>query len=313
MPEPTLNDIHVDSALTDFSLSYFQDASNYIATSVFPSVNVATRSAKYFTYPKAELLRTDAKKRAPGTEAAVRSYKLSNDTYNCEVHAVAIDVSDQEKANADPALDPEADAARVTTQDIMIARDKAWTQAAFTTGIWGTETTATWNTSTGDVIGDIQTGIVAMMKGTGYRPNTLVLGAEAWYSGLWTSTEVINRLPTNAPRIVTEGFIQDLFGFDKVYILGGVERTADEGATGAPTFIHEDHALLAYVNPGAGLRDVTAGKTFNWSGLTGGGGGIRTKRYEIPERSATRVETDTAFDFKICATDLGYLIKHTVS
>ena len=314
MPEPTLTDIHVDAALTDFSLAYFQQANKYIAPSVFPTVNVAQRSSKYFTYTKADLLRSDATKRSPGTESAVRSYKLSTDSYFCEVYSIAVDVSEQERANADPALDPEEDAARVTTQDLMIARDRIWSAAAFTTGIWGTESTATWNTSSGDVVGDLQTGILSMLQGTGYRPNTLVLGAEAWYSGLWTSTQIIDRLPTDSPRIVSEGFIKDLFGFDRVFILEGVEYTADEGATGSPSFIHEDHALLAYVNPGAGLRDVTAGKTFNWSGLVGGGGGIRTKRLEIPHQDAMpRVETDTAFDFKVTATDLGYLIKHTVS
>ena len=312
--EPTLSQIHVDSALTDFSLSYFQQADKYVAPNVFPTVNVAQRSNKYYTYTKADLLRSDATKRAPGTESAVRSYKLSTDDYYCEVYSIAIDVSEQERANADPALDPEEDAARVTTQDLMILRDREWSVAAFTTGIWATESTATWNTSTGDVVGDIQTGILSVLQETGFRPNTLVLGAEAWYSGLWSSTQIIDRLPDNAPRIVTEGFISDLFGFDRVFILEGVSVEAAEGTTGSPVFIHEDHALLMYVDPGAGLRDVTAGKTFNWSGLTGGGGGIRTKRIEIPHTDAMpRVETDTAFDFKVVATDLGYLIKHTVS
>ena len=88
-----------------------------------------------------------------------------------------------------------------------------------------------------------------------------------------------------------------------------------EGSTGlAPTFIHEDHALLAYVDPGAGLREATAGKTFLWSGLTGGNGGVRTKRLEMPWKDAMpRVEVDAAFDYKVTASDLGILFKDTVS
>jgi len=314
MPEPTLNDIHVDAALTDFSLSYFQQPGKYVAPMVFPSVGVAKRSAKYFTYTKNDLLRSDAKKRAPNTEAAVRNYKLSTDNYNCEVYSIAVDVSEQERANADPALDPEEDAARVTVQDLRIAMDRDWTNAAFSTGIWGTESTATWNTSTGDPVGDLQTGILAILSETGYRPNTLVLGAQAWYNGLWSSTAIIDRLPDNAPRIVTPSFISDLFGFDRTFILEGIEFTGDEGTTGTPGFIHADHALLAYVDPSAGIRDVTAGKTFFWSGLTGSADGVRTKRLEMPWKDAMpRVETDAAWDFKVVATDLGYLIKDTVS
>lgn len=313
MPEPTLSDIHIDSALTDFSLAYFQQSERFVAPSIFPITAVSKRSDKYFTYDKAELMRSDAKKRAPNTESAVRTYKLSNDNYHCEVYSIAVDVSEQERANADPALDPEEDAARIATQDIQIAMDRQWTNAAFTTGIWGTESTATWNTSSGDVVGDLQTGIVAMLEATGQRPNTLVLGAESWYEGLWTSTQLLARLPDNAPRIITPQFMKDLFGFDRVFILDTVEQVV-ESSTGAPAFIHTDHALLAYVDPSAGLRSPTAGKTFMWSGLTGGGGGIRTKRLEMPWKDAMpRVEVDAAFDFKVVATDLGYLLKHTVS
>jgi len=314
MPEPTLSDIHVDSALTDFSVSYFQQADKYVAPSVFPTVNVQQRSNKYYVYTKADLLRSDARKRAPGTESAVRSYKLSTNDYYCEVYSIAIDVSEQERANADPALDPEEDAALVTAQDIMILRDRIWTESVFSTGIWGTESTATWNTSTGDVVGDLKTGILSMLEDTGYRPNTLVLGANAWYDGIWGSTQIIEKLSDASPRIVTEGFIKDLFGFDRVFVLDSVENTAGEGVADDTAFIHDAHALLLYVDPGAGLRGVTAGKTFNWSGLTGGGGGIRTKRLEIPHQDAMpRVEADSAFDFAVTASDLGYLIKFTNS
>lgn len=318
MPEPTLSDIHVDSTLTDFSLAYFQREGTYAGASVFPIVNVSQRSNKYFTYTKNDLLRTDATKRAPNTESAVRDYKISTDSYFCERFSIAVDVPDEATANADAALDPEGDAARVTTQDLQIRMEKEWSAAMFTTGVWGTESTGTWNTSTGDPIDDIQTGILTMLKATGYRPNYLVLSAESFYTGLWTSTQLLERMPTNSNRIVNEGFIKDLFGFERVYVLSGAEFSGDEqssenATTGAMAWVHEDHALLAYVDPGAGLREATAGKTFMWSGLTGGDGGIRTKRLEMPTKSATRIETDIAFDFKVVATDLGYLIKHTVS
>jgi len=314
MPEPTLSDIHVDPALTDFSVAYFQDKSKFVVPNIFPIVPVAQRSAKYHIFDKNEILRSDSKKRAPNTEAPVRGYKLSQDSYHCEVYSIAVDVSEQTRANADPVLDPEEDAAQVTAQDIMIGMDRNWTNAAFSTGVWGTESTATWNTSTGDPIGDIQTGVLTMLEETGKRPNVLALGAESWYSGLWSSTQFLERLPDNAARIVTPNFIAEMFGFDAVYILDTVEFTGDQGTTGDPGFIHEDHALLAYVNPRAGVKEATAGKTFVWSGLVGSGDGIRTKRMYMPWKDAMpRVETDAAYDFKIVATDLGYLIKNTVS
>ena len=182
MPEPTLSDVHVDTALTDFSVAYFQDAGRFAAPNVFPIVNVPNRSGKYFVYDIEELMRSNAALRAPNTEAAVRTYKLSQDSYHAEVYSVAVDVSEQIRANSDPALDPEEDAAAVAIQDMRIAMDKKWTQEAFSTGIWATESTATWNTSTGDPVGDIQTGVKTVLSVMGQRPNTLVLGADSWYT-----------------------------------------------------------------------------------------------------------------------------------
>ncbi len=316
MAEPTLHDVHVDQALTDFSVAYFQEPGAFVARQVFPIVPVAQKSNKYYVYDKAATMRTDAAKRAPGTEAAVRHYTLSTATYDCDVYSVAVDVSEQEAANADAALDPESDAARVTVQDINIRMDVDWATAAFSTGIWATESTATWNTSTGDPIGDIQTGIKTVLQNTGFRPNTLVLGPDSWYTGLWSSTAIIGRLPDNAPRIVTAQFIGNLFDLDRVFIAESIRNTAQEDSTGDPTmaFNFTDHALLAYVDPNPGLRSPTAGRTFMWSGLTGSADGLRTKRMNLAWKDAMpRVETDAAYDFKVTGSDLGYLIKDTVS
>jgi len=316
MPTPTLSDIHVDQALTDFSVATFQDAAGFAATNVFPIVNVQQRSNKYYVYDAKELLRSDAQKRGPGTESAVRDYKISTDNYHCEVYSIAVDVSEQETANADPALDPEEDAARVTIQDIRIKMDQEWSRAAFTTGIWATESTDTWDTSTGIPTLTIATAVKAVLSASGKRPNTLVLGADAWYSGLWTSTQLMDRIPANLPKIVTPEFVGQLFGFDRVFILGAIQSTGMQGSSGiSPAFIsHGDHALVAYVDPVANLRSPTAGKTFMWSGLTGGGDGVRTKRLEMPWKDAyPRVETDVAFDFKVVSTELGALIKHVTA
>lgn len=314
MPEPTLAQQHVDAALTDFSSAYFLDDSAFAAAQVFPAVPVAQKSGKYYVYTKNDLLRSDAQLRAPGTKGATRGYGLEQASFNCDVYSIAINVSEQDRANADAALDPEADAARVTVQDIRNRMEVDWGSVAFSTGVWASESTATWNTSTGDPIGDIQTGIKTILSQTGKRPNTLVLGADSWYSGLWSSTAIVGRLPDNAPRIVTRDFIANLFDLDRVFVLESVRFSGDEGTTGNPAFIHADHALLAHVNPSAGLREATAGKTFIWSGLVGSANGVRTKRYDLPDEDAyPRVESDAAWDFKVVATDLGYLIKDTVS
>lgn len=316
MAEPTLQDVHVDMALTDFSVARWQDNSNFVATQAFPVRAVSQKSNKYHVLDKASALRSEATKRAPNTESAGRGFTMSQDNYNADVYAVHFDVSEQIRANADASVNIESAAAAQTVQDIQIRMDQDWATAAFSTGIWATESTATWNTSTGDPIGDIATGIETILKNTGYTPNTLVLGAEAWYSGLWQSTAIRGLLPDNAPRVITPQIVANHFGLDRVLIAKSVRNTAVEDSTSDPTmaFNNADHALLAYVDPSPGVFTPTAGVTFVWTGLIGSQNGIRTKRFEIPRIDAyPRVETDTAYDFKVVASDLGYLIKYATT
>jgi len=318
MAEPSLGDVHVDAALTDFSLAYFQDPGSFLARQVFPIIGSPKQSNKYHTYDKYELNRTVAQKRAPNTEAAVRTYKLSTDQFYCDVYSIAVDVSEQVRSNADPVLDPEEDAARVTVQDINIMMDRDWNTVAMTTGVWGTDSTGStgvWN-GTGDPINDVSAAKLAVLKATGRDPNTMVIGANAYYEGLANHADVIARLPDNSPRITTPEFLQTLFGVDRVFIARSIYSTVEKGSTGQDTdfAVTGDQALLAYVDPNPGPRTPTAGATFVWSGLVGGGGGIRTKRMDMPWQDAVpRVETDVAFDFKVTGSDLGYLLHNLIT
>jgi len=312
MGEPSLGDVHVDTALTDVSIGYWQSLNDTrrIATSVFPVVPSPKQSNKYHVYTKSELLRTVAQKRAPNTEAAVRNYKLSQDNFFCDVYSVAVDVSEQTIANADAVLDPEADAARLTVDDMTLRMEKDFATAALSTGVWGTESATTASFSSTGLFPKIATAHKTVLQNTGLRPNTLVMTADGWYSGLMNNADIISRLPNDQPKFVTEQFIAQVFMVDRVFILDSVETTSVEGTT-ADTFgfAASNKAALLHVASNPGPRTPSAGYTFVWSGLTGAGAeGIRTKRMEMPWKDAMpRVETDAAYDFKITGSDLGYL------
>ena len=313
--EPTLGDVHVDSALTDYSLAYY-NARQPIGTRVFPTQGVPNKSNKFHVFDKASALRSHAEVRTPGTESAGRTITMSTDNYDADVWAIHFDVDEQIRANADPAADPEKAGALQTVQDITIRMDQEFATAAFSTAIWATESTATWNTSTGDPLGDLQTAKRTVLLNTGFMPNTLVLGADAWLLGLMVSTQIRNLLPDSQGGLVTEGFVANTFGFDNVYVAESIRNTATEDSTGDPAMAFNlgDHALVAYVDPNPSPFTPTAGRTFVWSGLVGSESGIRTKRLDMPWIGAVpRIETDAAFDFKVVGSDLGFLITDTVS
>ena len=318
MAEPGLSDVHVDTALTDFSVAYFQNLTNFVAADFAPTAPSGKQSNKYYVYDKAETMRSDAQKRAPGTEAPVRNYTLSQGSFFCDVYSIASDVSEQVRANADPALDVEEDAARVCAEDIRIKMEIDFATEAFATSKWGTDVTGgtnftKWSDPSSSPLEDVATGIDTVEAATGYTPNTLLLGAKVVNTGLRNHPDIIARLPDNAPRVVTREFLANLFGVDRVLIAKSIRNTADEGATGSYSRILGNHALLAYVDPNPGLRLPTAMRRFVWSGLVGSEDGIRTKRMEMPWKDALpRVETDAAWDFKVTGSDLGYFLSTCV-
>ncbi len=319
MAEPGLSDVHQDQALTDFTVAYFQDLESTAVGGQFaPAVPVGKQSNKYYVYDKAETMRTDAQKRAPNTEAAVRNYTLSTGSYFCDVYSIASDVSEQVRANADAALDVEEDAARVCAEDIRLRMEMDFATAAFATGIWGTDVVGStdftkWSNASSSPIDDVATGSNTVEEATGRTPNTLVIGAKVLNTGLRNHPDIIARLPDNAPRVTTSSFLANLFGVERVLIAKAIRNTADEGATGSYSRILGNHVLLAYVDPSPGLRIPTAMRRFTWSGLVGSEDGLRTKRMEMPWKDALpRVETDAAYDYKVTGSDLGYFLSAAV-
>jgi hypothetical protein len=308
MANPGLADVHIDAALTDYSRAYFQAAEGFVWNKVAPLIPTMKQSDKYFVYDIAETARSDARKRAPGTESALRDYTLSQDSFFADVWSIGMDISEQVLANADDPLDPEQDAVRVLTEDIMIRLEQEFASTFFSTSIWGTDDTdENWSSDASDPIGALLSGINTVRGNTGYTPNTLVLGAASWYNALANHPDILSRIPSNLPQIATPQFLANLIGVQNVYVAQSIRNTAQENLTASFSDNLGAHALLCYVAPNPGPRTATAAAAFNWTGLTGAAGGIRTLRNEIPHKDAfPRIEVQTALDFKVVGSDLGY-------
>ena len=312
MPEPTLSDVHVDAALTDFSVAYFQDPANFAARAFSPTVPVGKQTDRYFITDKSETTRTDAQSRAPGTEAPTRDFKLSTDQYFCDVQSIGYNVSEQIRSNQDPGVDIEEQAARVLADDIKMRIEVDFAAAAFVTSVWDTNVTGTtdfvkWSNAASTPIEDIATGVETIEAATGRTPNKLLIGAAVWRH-LKNHPDVLARISNDTTRIGTTALFAQLAGVDQVIISKAIRNTAEEGLTASLSRILGSNVLLAFVDPNAGLQSTTAMKTFVWSGLIGSSDGVRTKRMDMPWVDALpRIETDASYDFKITGTDLGYM------
>jgi len=328
MPSPVLQDVHISAALTNVSVAYIQDSNHYVADRIFPCVPVVHQANQYFIWSLADFFRDEAQLRADATESAGSGFNLTTQAYSCNVWALHKDIGPQVRANADPALDIDVTSTRALTQKLMIKRDRVFAQKFMTTGLWtgtstgsdivgtaggtpGTGTPAKWSDdANGDPFTDIATQQTAILQGTGFMPNKLLL---AWpvYQALRKHPLVLDRIKYTTQvdaKDVTPAMLAALFDIDEVVVSKAVYNSAAEGLAASMNFIVGSHALLVYSNPAPGLNEPSAGYTFAWQGFTGENGlGIRTGQIPMDwlGRGTIRDEVEMAFDMQVVSAPLG--------
>lgn len=315
MPQPTQSQVHVDAVLTNMSVAYQQEAENFIASRVFPTIPVAKQSDIYFTYTQGDFFRDQAKVRADGTESAGSGYGLSTASYSSQVWALHKDIGDQVRANSDSPLDPDMDATRFLTQQMLIRQERDWAGNYFTTGVWDTDSTPStlWSASGSDPIADIEAGKNAILSNTGYLPNTLVLSYNT-YSILKNHADFVDRYKYTSADSISAELLARIVEVDRIFVMKGVYNGAAEGATASYSQIGDKDALLCYVAPQPGLMTVSAGYNMTWSGVGGGlGTSSAVSRFRMDHLRADRIEIQSAWDFKVVASPLGYFFSNAVA
>ena len=327
---PNLPQVHVDRPLVNMSVAYIQSQDDFICGKVFPYVPVDKKSDRYFVYTKDDWFRDDAQLRAPNTESAGGGYDLDNTpTYSCLVYAYHKDIDEQEEANSDAPLNPERDATRFVARKLLLRQEIQWVSDFFATGKWTGSSTATditvsplWGDPTSTPIEDIQVEAAAILTGTGFDPNTLVLGFQV-YQKLIRHPDVIDLIKYGAgpgnPAIANEAALAKIFSVERVLVSKSVKNTAPK-TPGSTTFTGAltagKNALLCYVNPAPSIMEPSAGYVFMWKGISRGLG-TTIASYKIPMPwlglETHRIESEIAFADKLVGADLGSFISAAVA
>ena len=318
----TTSEVHVDAALSNVSIAYAQEQRSYIASRVFPSVNVSHLSNKYHVFTKADWLRSVAALRASGSPTAGANFTMSQETYSCNQYGVHMDLDDYVVANADAGVDLLTSTTQYVTEKLLQKRDQVFAAAAFTTSTWTGSTTGgditprtLWSAAGGTPIQDIQTQSDSVYTKTGRRPNVLVLGRDV-YTSLRDSEDLLDRVKYTQSGVLTTELMATLFDVEEVIVAGSIVNTALENATAAysPIFDTND-ALLLYRPQNPGLMTPSAGYMFSFTGVAGADQfeGLRTLRYRLDSHHSERIESLSAFDFKVTGADLGVFFNECTS
>lgn len=310
--QPTRSDVHVNKPLTMISIAYIQRAEDFVASKVFPNVPVEKQSDRYFSYPKAFWLKTQAQRRAPGTESAGSGFAVDNTpNYFADVWAVHKDVDDQIRQNADGPLNLDRDSTLFVTQQQLLRKEIHFVSKYLTTGIWtgnpaGDFTPAAlWDTANGVPITDIDVQKRIVKGQTALLPNTFLCADDVFFA-VKNNPSVLDRIKYTQRAVITEEILAALLQLKNFLVSQAVQDTSSEGQTDSYGFIVSNSALLVYSAPNPSIMMPSGGYTFSWKGLFGAGAdGGRISSFRIEQIKSDRIEGEMAWDQKLVGPDLG--------
>jgi len=335
MPFLTPSAVHVDQPLTNLTLAYMQEQTNFIADKVFPTVGVQKQSDKYYIYDRANGNRAgDVKALAPRTEVERIGLSISNSSYFTDVYGLGMDFDEQTLANEDAMLEIRSAGATTLVNRLLIHREEQFASTFFAASVWGTEYTGVSGTpSTGEVkqwsdytnatpIRDVTTARRAMqLKSGGFKPNTMVVGKET-RDILVNHPDILARLNGGATvsntALITNAKLAEIFEVENFYVMEAVKNTGAEGLAESNAFIGGKSALLTYTPRTAGLMTPAAGVTFAWNNLQGVNNlGITVESFSDDalkrQQIAEMIQVKMAYDMKVVGADMGVFFKTIVA
>lgn len=319
MAQPTVRDVHIDMALTDFSIAYIQEPGNFIAAQVFPIKPVPHMTNKYWIFNKNDWLRNDAvKKRAAGAFAPRSGFTTSSGSYDASPYWTEVPLNDMVVANADPSLPLDQAATRLVSQRGMIQFDSLFVTNAFTTGVWGTDYVAgtdftAWDDYSSDPQRDIDQAQETILQNTGREPNCLTVGYKV-HKSLKRHPIIKDMYKYTSAESITSEMIAKALDLDKYIVAKAAYATNVEAGTASYSFIAGNHALLSYSDGSPSIMEPCAGATFAWTDLTAvNAAGISIDQYYDARSKDDVVRGQFAFDPKITGSDLGGFFQNAVT
>jgi|TARA_B110000908_G_scaffold131331_1_gene154556 hypothetical protein len=326
MPLLTPSNVHIDAPLSNLTLAYVQEQTNFVADKVFPVVGVQRQSDKYYIYDRANMNRSgDVKKLAPRTEVNRIGLQLSNDSYFADVFGLGMDFDEQTLANEDAMLEIRSAGAQTLVNRVLIEREEQFASSFFAAGIWGTDATPSnlWSDYTNSTpITDVTTARRTMqLNSGGFKPNTMVIGKEV-RDILINHPDVLARLNGGATvantALITDAKLAEIFEVENFYVMEAVKNGAAEGLAEANAFIGGKNALLVHTPRTSGLMTPAAGLTFAWNNIPSANNlGITVESFSDDalkrQQVAEHIQVKMAYDMKVVGTDLGYFFESVVA
>jgi hypothetical protein len=305
MPRPTVYDSHINRPLATVSIAYRNAA--YIAEEIFPIVPVEKKSDLYFTFPKQAWMRNRSGPRAPKTKAPRADFPLTTGSYVCVNDALAYEIPDELRANADMPLRVDVTGTKFVTDGLLLGLEKRVADLVTASTNWAAASTAgtLWSVDSSDPWGNIDTVVNAVVSSIGVQPNVAVMSWDVWRH-LRQHPDFLDRVKYTRPggRVEPED-LRSWFGFEKVLIGTALIDSAQEGASASMSYIWGNDFWAGYVTDAAAIEMPSAGYVFRW-------GNRMIERFRMQEEKTDVITAEWFTSEKITASDSGAIYANVV-
>jgi hypothetical protein len=270
---PRLSDISASPTLRDFAQGAAQSAIMPVADFLAPTVSVPVSVGRYKKYTEKNRFRIPNTLRAMGGRATELKFDASDETFNCEPHALDYPVDNLEKLEERGMQDTLREGAVAIAEVAALAHEKTVVDAALASV--GAGTAKAWTAGTTDPVKDIDDAILAVIKAAGYGSLMgvgILFGAGA-FNVFKNASLVRGRFISGGAKggvslaTVTEANASQLFlGNNEVRSSYMVYDTTPEGKTASLDFILDGAVLIFARKKNPTRRDPSFMKTFRLMG-----------------------------------------------
>lgn len=310
----------VQQELTQIALAYRNQS--FIADMVMPRTPVPFREFKWLQFTREDLFNV------PNTIVGRKGVPAEVEFGATEVASFVRDyglddlVPQEDLLSAPGSYNPLGRAVEGITELIALDREVRVANLLTTAGTYAAGNSATlsgtsqWSDYTN---ADPYTAIMSALEGLLVRPNTMVIGRQAWnrlrvHPRITAAVYPNGGQMANTNRVGTPASVQavaDLLELSNIYVGDSWRNTAAKGQTASMARVWGKHAAFLHLNPVAGIRGeaITFGYTAQFGTRVAG---------SIPEpnvglRGAQRVRVGESVREVVCANDVGYLFLNAVA
>lgn len=311
----TGRDLHVNIPLSNIALDY--RPTGFIGDMIFPIVPVTKQSDGIVEWSLADAYRIEQTRRSPGTEANRIQRNASSSTYFCREYALMMPLTIEDRANADAAYLTKIREGRTAyIQDKLYLdwenRIASQLTSGTNVGSYSSPTSA-WSslaTGTSNPVKDVETAMFNIADATGYSPNRIVMGVDAWRNfrrHADVQSLLYGSLGAGNVRYATVEQVKAIFEVEQVLIGRAYASTAGENQSAALTKLWGDAVLVYYAPMAPSVEAPSLGYSFRWSTPGIPNMQVMVHPYDTKTRSED-VEVAYHQDEKVIAKPLGFLL-----